>query len=360
VLRDSETYSSANALRPFSPLSPEVDRELAKGHTGRTYFILLDGEEHRRLRGPAASGVASNSVDVIEPYIRHRAGELIDAFAGDGHTEFISSYADRLPVNVIGHYFGFDPTDHVPMGRDSRTAASIVMGHRFASDQEQIEAARAWVRTEEVIARYLTDRRDAPRDDLTSTLLAAYAPGTGPLSPQLLDHLVALLFGVYLPGHITTSAILGNGIVRLLSHPDQWRLLCERPELIPNAVEEIARYDTPTHVFRRVTTRETVLAGHTLPAGTELAVWLAAANRDEDAIDRAEEFDITRPPRTGHVVFGHGAHFCPGAALARREVEITLRLLTERLPTLRLAPDQTFTYRPSLDHRGPLAVHLEW
>jgi cytochrome P450 len=109
----------------------------------------------------------------------------------------------------------------------------------------------------------------------------------------------------------------------------------------------------------RQTTKETTVAGRRLPAGAEIAVWLAAANRDESAFERAEEFDITRPPRP-NVVFGHGAHYCLGAGLARREVEVSLRVLTERLPGLRLVPDQRIEFRPTLDHRGPMSLRVTW
>jgi hypothetical protein len=215
------------------------------------------------------------------------------------------------------------------------------------------------VRFQRLIMRYVTDRREAPRDDVISDCIASYAPGAGPLTTEQMEGLVSQVFGVALPGHITTSALLGNGLLRLLSRPGRWRLLCERPDLVPNAAEEIARYDTPTHIFLRVTTADTSLGGHDFPAGTEIALCLASANRDEEAFDRAEEFDITRPPQA-NVVFGQGAHYCPGAGLARREVEISLRLLAERLPGLRLAPGRRTEYRGTLDHRGPLAVHLEW
>jgi cytochrome P450 len=360
VLRDGDTYSSANALRPFSPLSPQVYAELAKGYPLGSAYITMDGAEHRRLRGPSAAGFSPERVAAAEPYITERATDLIDAFAKAGRADFMACYANRLPVDVICHLVGFPPEESTMVGDDSRRAASLGMGHRFDADDEQLEAARSWVRFQRMIARQVNDRRAAPRDDLISELIAAHAPGAGPLTAEQETALVGLVFGVTLPGHITTSALLGNGLLRLLSHPESWRLLCERPDLVPNAVEEIARYDTPTHIFLRVTTSDTELAGQHLPAGTEVALWLAAANRDETAFDRAEEFDITRPTQERHVVFGYGAHYCLGAGLARRQIAISLRVLTARLPDLRLVPDQQIRFRPTLDHRGPLSLHVEW
>jgi cytochrome P450 len=359
VLRDGRTFSSANTLRPFVPFPPAILEELAKGCPQRDVYITMDGEAHRRLRAPAVAALSPERVTAAEPYITERASRLIDGFAEDGQVEFMAAYANRLPVEVIARIVGFAQEDSKAFGDDSRAAAAMGMGHRFGSAEEQVECARAWVRFQRLIMRYVADRREAPRDDVISDYLASYAPGAGPLTTEEMEGLVSQVLGVALPGHITTSALLGNGLLRLLSRPGRWRALCERPDLVPNAAEEIARYDTPTHIFLRVTTADTSLGGRDFPAGTEIALCLASANRDEEAFERAEEFDITRPPQA-NVVFGQGAHYCPGAGLARREVEISLRLLAERLPGLRLAPGQRTEYRGTLDHRGPLAVHLEW
>ena len=359
VLRDGKTYGSSNALRPFSPLSPGVFEELAKGYPECPLFITMDGEPHRRRRTQAAAGFSAERVEAATPYITERAEGLIPELADAGPADFMAGYANRLPVDVICHLMGFAESDFTMIGDDTRRAAALPIGHRFQSEEEEIEAARSWVRVQGLMGRYVTDRRAEPRDDIMSELVRAYAADGRSLTPDQEAELVAIIFGVTLPGHITTSALLGNGLLRLLSNPGQWRLLCERPDLIPNAVEEIARYDTPTHIFLRQATQDTVLAGQPLAAGTEVAVWLAAANRDETAFEKAEEFDITRPVQSKHVVFGLGAHFCLGAALARRQIEISLRLLTERLPGLQLVPDQRIDFRPSLDHRGPMSLLVQ-
>ncbi|WP_162642187.1 cytochrome P450 [Streptosporangium sp. 'caverna'] len=359
ILRDGRTFSSANTLRPYTPFPPAVLEELSKGFPLRETLITMDGEGHRRLRVLAAAALSPERVTATERYITERASLLIDGFAKDGRVDFMAEYANRLPVDVIARLVGFAEEDSRAFGDDSRAAAAIGMGHQFRSDEEQIECARAWVRFQRFIMRYVTDRAAAPRDDVISEYIAASAPGGAPLTAEQMEGLVGLILTVALPGHITTSALLGNGLLRLLSQPDQWRLLCERPDLVPNAAEEIARYDTPTHVFLRVTTTDTSVGGRDFPAGTEIAVCLASANRDEEAFERAEEFDITRPLKA-NVVFGQGAHYCPGAGLARRQIEISLRLLAERLPDLRLVPDQRIEYRGTVDHRGPLALHLQW
>jgi cytochrome P450 len=136
-------------------------------------------------------------------------------------------------------------------------------------------------------------------------------------------------------------------------------MLCAHPELIPAAVEEAARYDTAVQGFRRITTRPVTLAGTDLPAGAEVFVAFGAANRDEARYDRPDVFDITRAP-TRHLAFGHGAHACPGAKLARDQVRIALETLTRRLPGLRLTPDRPVTMLPTLIHRSPQRLDLIW
>jgi cytochrome P450 len=335
---------------------------LAKGYPLTDSMITVDGEAHRHQRAPQAAGFSPERVAAAEPYIADRATALVDGFAAarrPGGLDFMAAYANPLPVSVICHLVGFDPADHAMIGDDSRAAASLGMGHRFAAEQEQVDAAHSWVRFQHTIGSYVRARRAAPRADMISELISTFAPGDGPLTADQEAELVNIVFGIALPGHITTSALLGNGLLRLLRNPEQWRLLCERPDLIPNAVEEIARFDTPTHIFLRLAAKETTVAGRQLPGGTEIALWLAAANRDEDAFERAEEFDITRQPQP-NVVFGHGAHFCLGAGLARRQIEVSLRVLTDRLPGLRLVPDQRIRFRPTLDHRGPLSLRVAW
>jgi cytochrome P450 len=269
-------------------------------------------------------------------------------------------YANPLAISVVCHMMGYAPEHHDAVGEDTRKAATLAMGYLFVSDGEQAEAAQSWVRAQQLIGRYVAERRAAPRDDLISEVIAAYAPSSASLTEDEEAELVGSILGVTLAGHITSSAVLGAGVLQLLEHREQWRLLCGRPDLIPNAVEEILRFCTPTHIFLRQTTRDTVLAGQELPAGAEVAVCLAAANRDEAAFDRPGEFDITRRLSASHVTFGHGPHFCIGAGLARLELVISLRILTERFPKLHLVPDQPATWRPSLVQKGPAAVPVTW
>jgi len=363
VLRDGNTYSSCNSLRPLTPLSPKVQELLATGYPEVPNFVQLDGEEHRRQREPAAVALSPEMVDGTESDIVEQANALVDAIvAGGAPVDFMAAFANRLPVSVIAQLVGYPKEQHERMGDLSRKAAGVVIGLRFESEDEQLDAARAWLEYQGMVAELLHERRAEPRFDMMSGLVMTLGPedDDAPLPLEVEALIVHIGFGLALAGHITTSALLGNGLRALLEHPEQWRLLCERPELIPDAVEEIARFDTPTLSFMRQATAETTLAGQRIAAGADVLVALASGNHDETVFDRADEFDITRTLPTSHVVFGYGAHYCVGAALARREIEVSLSVLTSRMPGLRLVPDQQITMRPSISQRGPLSLHVTW
>lgn len=360
VLRDGEAFSSANVLRPLVPFGFRVILVLMRGYRLQPPLLMLDGEQHRHQRHPYAVGFGADRVDALDDHLTRTAAQLVAEFAAAGSADLVKDYANPLTVSAVCRLIGFAPEDHRSLGDDTRLAAGLAMGHRFRSTDEKLEAARAWVRSQQLIGRYVRDRRAHPREDMISHVVSNFAPGEGRLTAKQEAMLAGELFGVTIAGHNTPSAAIADGLFHLLRHQDQWRLLCERPELIPGAVEEIVRYCTPFHIFLRKTTRETILAGQRLPAGAEVAVWLAAANRDRSAFERADEFDVTRSSGPSHIGFGVGPHFCVGAALAKREIATTLRLLTERFPRLRLEPGQRISYVPSLSQRGPVSVRVVW
>jgi len=361
VLRDAKTFSSANALRPLKPLSMDVLPILFGGYPLVPVFLVMDGEEHMRRRQPFAAGFGPDRLEALKPHLTRYATALADDLAvGKTTADFMAAYASPLAISVICRMIGYAPADYQALGEDTRKAATLAMGYLFDSDDEQVEAAESWVRAQRLIGRYVAERRARPGDDLISQVISAYAPGAGPLSEDVEAEVIGSILGVTIAGNITPAALLGAGLMQLLTHPAQWQLLCERPGLIPNAIEEIARFCAPTHIFLRQTTKDTVLAGQELPAEAEVAICPAAANRDEAAFARPTEFDITREQATGHMTFGFGPHFCIGAGLARLELGVALRILTQRFPQLRLVPGQAATWSPSLVQKGPSVLPVTW
>lgn len=358
VLRRPEAFSSANALRPDVIPGPAVFAELGSGFGGRPDVVTSDGPQHQRLRAPVVAGLSAARVAAVLPYATERATALVESFAARGRVELMGEYAMLLPGDVIGRLIGLDEVDVPVAVRGGHRAEELLF--RPLEEPEQIAAARDVVTMQQLLDTYLRARRARPREDLCTALLTALAPGTGELTLEERHELVAHLQNFLLAGHLTTTAQIGTTVLHLLRHRAQWELLCEKPELIPAAIEEAVRYDTALQGFRRITTRPVLLSGTELPTGAAVFVAFASANRDARRHERPDVFDITRPP-SRHLAFGHGTHSCPGANLARQQLRLTIHLLTTRFPTLRLAaPDAPVAMRPTLIHRAPEALELVW
>ncbi|WP_243718612.1 cytochrome P450 [Actinomadura sp. KC06] len=346
VLRDPEAFSSANAMRPDVVPGPEAVAVLQAVPAGRPVVLTADGDEHRRVREPLTRGLSPKRVAAAVPFITGRAAELVASFAAENRVELMGRYARVLPGEVIGHLLGIDPADVPALVAGSYRADDLVF--RSMSTEEQVAAAHEVAGMKRVLDAHVKARGTHGGDDLCGEMIRAIEPhGT----------LISNLQNLLLAGHLTTTALIGTAVLHLLRHRDQWELLRARPELIPAAVEETARYEPPIQGFRRVTTRPVALAGTELPEGAEVFVAFAATGRDPDAHDRPDTFDITREPAR-HLAFGHGAHACPGAQLAREQVRITLETLTTELPGLRL--DGPVEMLPSLIHRSPKELFLTW
>lgn len=356
VLSQPEVFSSANALRPMTMLYPETIAELQKGYPPSKGLIESDGQEHRRLRDPIARGLSKPRLDKVEPFIRQRAEALVAAFA-DGHVELMGKYALRLPAEVITRLFDMAPEHLDPACEQSyRTNLTLSGG---LSAEEQAACARDWVTLQRLCGQYAVRRRERPGDDLFSEIAAALAPADGPPTVTQEGQLARAALGVFIAGHITTSALIGNALRHLLTSREQWELLCDRPELIPAAVEEVVRFDTPVQGFFRVTTRPAFVGGVELPDGASVLLLYGSANRDPALCDQPDQLDVAQRP-TRHLGFSAGPHTCVGAGLARREIAITLETLTRRLPSLQLAPDQEFRLTGSLSARTLAELHLTW
>ncbi|WP_254715253.1 cytochrome P450 [Actinomadura sp. NAK00032] len=344
VLRDPEAFSSANALKPDVVPGPEAVEVLRSVPAGRPVVLTADGDDHRRVREPLSRGLSPKRVEAAIPFITRRAEELVASFAGDHRVELMGRCARVLPGEVIGHLLGLDPADVPDLIEGSHRAEDLVF--RRMSTAEQVAAARAVAGMKRLLDAHA--RGSAGADGLCGEMVRGIEPhGT----------LVSNLQNLMLAGHLTTTALIGTAVLHLLRDREQWELLCARPELAPAAVEEAARYDTAIQGLRRVATRPVAPAGTELPAGAEVFVAFGAAGRDPDAHERPDEFDITRAPAR-HLAFGHGAHACPGAHLARAQVRITLETLARELPGLRLA--EPAEMEPSLIHRSPKELVVTW
>ncbi|MFI0418084.1 cytochrome P450 [Spongiactinospora sp. 9N601] len=357
VLRRPEDFSSAQALRADVPPSPAVQAELAKGIRGGRVVLTTDGAAHQRLRAPLVRGLAAAKVAALAPYIAERAEALVASFAADGRAELMDDYARRLPGEVLGRLLGFDPADVPAVIHGGYRAEALLF--RPMPAEEQLAAARDVVALQHLLDGHIRRAHAERRDDLCGELVRGLAPGTSEPTAEQRAELVSNLQNLLIAGHLTTTALIGTTLLHLLTDRSRWEALCARPEAIPAAIEEAARYDPPIQAFRRITTRPLTLAGTELPEGTAVLVAYGSANRDESRHERPDDFDITRPPaRT--MAFGHGPHSCPGSQLAREQLHVTLRTLTTHLPGLRLAPGPPPPMLPTLIHRSPATLQVTW
>jgi cytochrome P450 len=346
VLGRPADFSSKGALRPDVIPCPAAFAELANAPGGGPVVLGADGEIHQRLRRPLNRGLSPARTAAELPFVTARATELIASFAGGGGTEWIGAYARRLPADVIGHLLGLAPED-VP--------GAVAASHRGEAllftpmpEAEQVAAAR-----EVAGLRRLFDahaRRSAGAASLTGELVRG-------LDEQW-DEITSNAVNLLLAGHLTTTALLGSVVYLLLRDRGQWELLCERPELIPAAIEEALRFEAPVQGFRRRVTRPLELSGTKLGEDDVVFVAFGSAGRDEAVYERAGAFDITRDPAR-HLSFGFGVHACPGSHLAREQARVTLEILTRELPGLRLARDDV-RMAATLIHRVPEELFLRW
>ncbi|MDI3421442.1 cytochrome P450 [Streptomyces luteolus] len=358
VLRSPEDFSSARALRPPARPAPEALAVLAEGPGGGPVVLSSDGETHQELRAPVVRGLSAPRVAAVREFVTARAGSLIDAFTARGGAELMEAYARPLPAEVICRLYGLDEAETEVALRGSRQAEALLF--RTLPVDAQVRAARDVVALQRLLAGHVVRRRERPGDDLISELTRALAPpDAGALSDELLARVVSNLQNLLAAGHLTTTALIGTVVHRLLAERSLWERLCAHPESIPEAVEEAARWGSPVQGFFRLTTRPVTLSGTELPPGASLFVSYAAANRDPSLTADPDTYAPSRP-RTHHLAFGHGPHACPGSSLARAQLHTTLDLLTRRLPSLRLAAGGPVEMSPTLIHWSPKSLSVAW
>ena len=358
ILKDPTGFSSVNSLRPTRNPGLAASAVLATGYPQRPDHVTSDGVDHRRLRAPYARHLTRPGfVKGREAAIRKRADALVGSFLDAGGADLVTRFAAPLPAETAGQLFGFAPDD-IAMAK-AGSEALFSLGSADLTDEEETRVASTVVAFQHLLARYVRQRHAAPVGDLISDAAAALAPGGEPLTFDQEAELIGTLGSTFGASHITTADSIGNALRLLLGHRSQWELLCQRPDLVPYAVEEILRFEAPIPTMFRRVTRPATVAGVDLPESADVLLVFASANRDEDRYPDAGRFDVTRTP-SRHFAFGAGVHTCVGAALARMQMRIALQTLIEHLPGLCLAPDQHIQIRRSINIRGPLALELRW
>jgi len=311
ALHDPETYSSAQG----------VTLEDAQAFIGGV-VITTDPPRHTQLRALLARAFTPRRIDELAPVVTEACGRMLDGVAPGEPFDVQAVLGKPLPTMVISELLGVAASD-----RQLLLDWSDALLHREPGNEGYTEAgAQAAGALFEYFVALVEARKATPGDDLVSALLAAEVDGE-----HLTDHEIhAFGFLLFIAGNETTTSLIGNAACYLDRFPDARSQLREQPDLIPGAIEELLRYDAPTQCLRRTLTRDVELHGETMHEGDMVNLLFGSANRDERVFSEPDRFDVTRAPQ-GHLAFGHGAHFCLGAALARLESRIALREMLTRL-----------------------------
>jgi len=316
VLRDAETFSSAHII------------DLIMGPVMGEHIMLgMDDPQHRRYRALVSTAFRQKVLAQWEnELVVSVATELIDDFAGLGHADLVPEFNFPFPTQVISGILGLPREDY----RQFQRWSTAILSFFTRLD----EAVRASQEVKDYMAVILAERRREPREDLISELAHAELEGE-----RLSDEEIFSFLRLLLPAGVeTTYRATGNMLFSLLSNPEQLAAVRADRDLVPQTIEESLRLETPLLNITRLATRDTELSGVSIPASSTVMLMLAAANRDESRYAEPDEFDIHRESPKPHISFGHGPHACLGTHLARLEMRVSLNLLLDRLPNLRLDP----------------------
>jgi cytochrome P450 len=348
ILRERRFHS---ALAMVTQMAGIVD-DGGFGERRSRSILTLEGDEHARLRRIVAPAFTPKSADRLRPCMRAVVHELVDLVAASGRCELVADVCEPYPIQVICELLGA-PKEDWKLFSHWATDIFRIFNNDLVNDLPIIEAASAEL--DAYVTALVAERRSQPRADLLSDLIAAEEAGDR-LSTE---EMVGLAEAVLMAGTDTTRNQLACSVALFSSHPDQWALLAERPDLAARAVEESMRYLGAVRGTARIASEDIEYRGVLFPQGTLVATSLSGANYDPRAWDEPERFDITQERDSMQMTFGSGIHFCLGASLARAELQEALPLLARRMPNLEV--DGVIEWKPpTVGIWGPARLPLKF
>ncbi len=308
-------------------------------------MLFMDPPAHGRIRGLASRAFTPRRVEGLRAQIQAITDRLLDAVQDKGYLDVIADLAYPLPAMVNAEMLGLPPSDWKQLTQWSAVFAGVLGNFQYSPDHAR-QVMRA---LEEMSAYFLAAVRECqqqPREGLISALVAAEVDGDRLTEEEVVANAILTMVG----GQETTTNLIGNGILTLLRHPDQLEKLRADMSLMPSAVEELLRFESPSQQTTRLAPEDTELGGKLIRKGQTVMVVMGAANRDPERFPDPDRLDIGRQDNR-HAAFGWASHFCFGAPLGRLEGQIALSTVLERMPDLRLV-DGPLTWRENLGLRG--------
>ncbi|MEA2789340.1 MAG: hypothetical protein QOG73_1746 [Acetobacteraceae bacterium] len=354
LLRDrrfGKDYDSPDALMTrFGPTAMQEPAVVELTHM----MLMRDPPDHTRLRGLVTKAFTARRIEAMRERVRHLTDDLLEKVIPLGRMDLIRDLAFPLPVLVICELLGIPEEDQARFVTGSASGGAL-LNPTPPTRAEMDNANRGTLEAGAYFEALFDRRRHDPRDDLITQLVQAEEAGDRLTTAELRAN-VKLLFAA---GHETTVNLIGNGCLALLRHPDQWRILRDNPSLIPNAIEEILRYESPVQAVARTASEPIELSGVILEPRAIVVSLIGAANRDPAVFENPDRFDITRTDLRP-LSFGGGIHFCLGAQLARIEAAVVFETVLRRLPDLRLVEPEHPKWRSSFTLRGLTELPVAW
>ncbi|MEU1042232.1 cytochrome P450 [Streptomyces sp. NPDC005907] len=352
LLRDrrlGRTYRHRFTHEDFGRTAPPPEHE--PFHVLNDHGMLdLEPPDHTRIRRLVSKAFTPRTVEELRPYVHRLASGLVADLVDAGGGDLLTDVAEPLPVAVIAEMLGIPESDRAPLRPWS---ADICGMYELKPSRETAEkAVRASVEFTEYLRELIEKRRKEPGDDLVSGLIAAHDEGDRLTEQEMISTCVLLLNA----GHEATVNATVNGWWSLFRHPDQLAALRADRSLVPTAVEELMRYDTPLQLFERWVLDDIEIDGTTIPRGSEIAMLFGSANHDPAVFADPGKLDLTRRDNP-HISFSAGIHYCIGAPLARLELGTSLDALLVHAPGLR--PVSEPERRPNFVIRGLAGLRVE-
>ncbi len=322
-------------------------------HERVVQFSLLDsdGDIHRRLRKQVFGAFTGRSVEALEPMVQAFADDLLDALSDREVIDFTGDFAAHIPGYVIGQFLGAPAADCSQLRLWSEQVVQFFDVDR--SDEKKTIAETATRDFYHYLVDLKTEREKRPKDDLISEMIEQKQAGQ-----YSDDEFISTCMLILMAGHGSTIDVLGSGMHTLLKNPEVMRRLRKDPGLLPDAIQEMFRFESPLPFFHRHATRETVVHGKRYPTGTTFGLLYGAANRDPAQFEQPDTFRIDRTPNR-HLAFGRGPHLCLGNHLARLNMKVIFSTLLQRFSDFELA-EETVVYKRGLSVRGPERLPVRW
>jgi len=316
-------------------------------------MLFLDPPAHARLRGLASQAFTPQRVEVLRSHIREITDRLLDKVQAKGHMDVIADLAEPLPCIVTAEMLGVPVDDYQQLKAWSQDFAEML--GNFQHNAERAPRILASVlEMADYFRSAMREQRLDPRDGLVSSLMNAEIQGDRLSEEEVIANCIVTMVG----GQETTTNLIGNGVLALLRNPDQLETLRCNFSLIPSAVEELLRYESPSQHTARLAPEDTILGGRQIRKRQAVIAVMAAGNRDPERFPDPDRLDITRTDNR-HLAFGWAAHFCFGAALARIEGQVAFELMLRRLPHWVLEPTR-LVWRSNLGLRGLTSLPLRF